>query len=142
MCCKICFRTKICYKTLCETSHRSTTVLPKPILIVCQYGVFIFPFVHIYTWKKIREHPLFQICFNMDSYNSKTIDKTQNIISPLCNMEEYEVKMLSQQCQLPYLIACKLISFIIHQSAIESVCVCLSQVCKTSMLYIILKLRF
>ena len=22
MCCKICFRTKICYKTLCETSHR------------------------------------------------------------------------------------------------------------------------
>ena len=30
----------------------------------------------------------------------------------------------------------------IHQSAIEIVCVCLSQVCKTPMLYIILKLRF
>ena len=24
MCCKICFRTKIWYKTLCETSHRAT----------------------------------------------------------------------------------------------------------------------
>ena len=23
MCCKICFRTRICYKTLCETSHRT-----------------------------------------------------------------------------------------------------------------------
>ena len=30
----------------------------------------------------------------------------------------------------------------IHQSAIEIVCVCLSQVCKTPMLYIILKMRF
>ena len=30
----------------------------------------------------------------------------------------------------------------IHQSATEIVCVCLSQVCKTPMLYIILKLRF
>ena len=30
----------------------------------------------------------------------------------------------------------------IHQSATEIVCVCLSQVCKTPMLYVILKLRF
>ena len=28
MCCKICFRTKICYKTLCETSHRKLVLVP------------------------------------------------------------------------------------------------------------------
>ena len=37
---------------------------------------------HIYTWNKVREHPLFLIFFHMDSNNRKAIDKTRNIISP------------------------------------------------------------
>ena len=37
----------------------------------------------IYTWKKVKEHPLFQINFHMDLNNGKAVDKTRNIISSL-----------------------------------------------------------
>ena len=37
----------------------------------------------IYTWNKVREHPLFQIVFQMDLNNRKDIDKTRKISLPL-----------------------------------------------------------
>ena len=67
----------------------------------------------IYTWNEGREHPLFSDLFSLGfKLNRKTVDKTRNIISPLGNIEEREVKLLNQQCQLPCSIACTLISFI------------------------------
>ena len=34
MCCKICFRTKICYKTLCETSHWRIRLNMTPLFVL------------------------------------------------------------------------------------------------------------
>ena len=68
----------------------------------------------IYTWKKVREHPLFQISFHLDWNNSKAIDKTRKIIPRIWNMEVHKVKMLNRTFQLPYLIASTLIPFICY----------------------------
>ena len=38
MCCKICFRTKICYKTLCETSYWAVRVEEFSDLFINLYG--------------------------------------------------------------------------------------------------------
>ena len=61
---------------------------------------------------KLGNIHFFRFVFHLDSNNRKAIDQTRKIISILRYMEEHEVKMLSQQCQLPYLMACKFISFI------------------------------
>ena len=37
--------------------------------------------LYVYTWKKVKEHPLFQINFHMDLNNDKAVDKTRNIVS-------------------------------------------------------------
>ena len=46
---------------------------------LCRFSVISY----IYTWKKVKEHPLFQINFHMDLNNGKAVDKTRNIISSL-----------------------------------------------------------
>ena len=39
--------------------------------------------MHIYTWKKVMEHPLFQTDFHVDLNNGKAVNRTRKIISSL-----------------------------------------------------------